>query len=271
MFDNRTIVNNISFSGVGLHTGKLANVIIKNAASNNGIKFIRKDCNNSIIDASYANVTKTNYGTTITNKEGISVSTIEHIMSALWCMKISNAIIEIDAQEMPIMDGSAHNFIFLLESSGIKKQDGKKNIRYINRAIEILDTNQRFIKAKPSNELIINFTYNAEKYVFNASKDSFINDISLARTFCNIQDIEKIKSTGIANGGGLHNACVFDENKPINQDGARYINERVRHKILDFLGDISLTDEYICGEFSCYNSGHEMNNKLMYEIFSSSE
>lgn len=281
MFEQRTISKNIKFSGFGVHSGKDVNVELIPSDVDTGITIMRTDINDkdNVIPVHYENVTEVAYSTKIANKNGIFVNTIEHCMAAIWAMKISNLIIKIDTEEMPIMDGSAQNFVFLLEAIGITKQKTMRKIAKIKQEVKIEYEDGRSISVAPAENFMATFFLesnsdiisNGSGYTFNDVKQSFINDISLARTFCKLQDVEKIKSLGMAKGGSLNNALVIDGNKVLNDGGLRYQNECVRHKILDLIGDCSLSEYYIAGHFTGYNSGHEINNKLMRKIFSSSE
>lgn len=273
----RTINKDVTISGVGLHSGKIANVKLMPAKENSGITFVRSDiAKNNEIKANFVNVSEVLYSTKLSNESGASVSTIEHLMAALWAMKITNLTIEIDSEETPIMSGSAQDFIFLIECVGWKKQNAPRKVIKIIKDVSI-EAENRSILVTQSSDFKATFKItnapsiisdNEQEYTFDVSKQSFINDISLARTFCRFEDIEKLKSMNLAKGGSLENAVVIKENSVLNENGLNYQNECVRHKILDLVGDISLCDYYIQGHFIALNSGHELNNKLMRKIFS---
>ncbi len=281
MFEHRTLARVIKFSGIGLHSGKIANVRLVPSDIGTGIRAIRTDIldRNNEIKLDYTNVSIATYSTKISNEFGACVNTVEHLMAAIWAMKISNLTIEIDAEEMPIMNGSAQEFVFLLEAAGVLKQGAVRAIAKINRKICVNYDDGREISVEPADNFIATFHLNdlakiiasGSGYTFNDAKQSFINDISLARTYCKMSDVEKLKAAGLAGGGGLHNAIVVDGETVLNSGGLHYNNEFVRHKILDLIGDFALCDYYIAGHFTGKNSGHEMNNKLMREIFAASE
>ena len=280
MFEQRTVTKDISFSGIGLHSGKIANVTLKPGDVNTGICLVRTDVldKNNIIQLEYFNVSEVRYSTQISNNDGVFINTVEHLMAAIWAMKISNLIIEIDSEELPIMNGSSKNFIFMLEAIGVKKQQLAHQVAKINRKISIKYEDGRSIEVEPAENFIATFylsdsnkVIDKSHYTFDESKQSFINDISLARTYCKLQDVNMLKSMGLAAGGGLHNAIVVDSDSVLNDGGLNYTNEFVRHKILDLIGDIALCKYRIAGHFVGHNSGHEMNNKLMREIFSNAE
>ncbi|QED23128.1 UDP-3-O-acyl-N-acetylglucosamine deacetylase [Candidatus Deianiraea vastatrix] len=277
MFNQRTVQKEIRFSGVGLHSGKIANVSLLPAEIDSGITIRRKDITNknNEIKANFANVSEVFYSTKLQNEYGVCVNTVEHLMAAIWAMKISNLIIEIDAEEMPILDGCAQGFTFLIEAIGIKKQEKIRKTAKIIKEVEIAYDDGRLVKVAPCSDFIASFNLKSEfggicagSHTFEFSRHSFINDISLARTYCQISEVETLKSKGLAAGGSLDNALVLDGNKVLNKNGANYQDECVRHKIMDLIGDIALCDYFILGHFTGNNSGHELNNKLMRKIFS---
>ena len=279
MFDQRTIKSPVKFSGIGLHSGKVANVRIVPAEENSGIVIKRIDiAENNEIAAIYSNVTEVLYSTKLSNEHGVFVNTIEHLMAAIFAMKISNLIIEMDAEEMPIMDGSSQGFIFLIECVGIKKQKSARKFAKILNKIEIEKSEYRKVSVEPNDSFAVNFVVKNDsmplingEYFFDATFQSFINDISLARTYCNFQEIEKLKSMNLAQGGSLQNAIVVNNNEVLNEGGLNYANEFARHKILDLIGDVALSEYYIIGKFDAVNSGHELNNVLMKKIFENPE
>jgi len=270
----RTIDSNINCSGIGLHSGKEVNITLKPAATDDGIVFKRTDIKDkdNIIKASYLNVTQTNLGTVITNKDKVSVSTIEHFMAAIWCLEIDNLLIEIDNDEMPILDGSSEPFIFLLECAGKKQQAAERKTIEIIKEFSFGD-GDKFVTVKPAANFSIDLEINFDnpqikelKYQFNEERSSFKSDISRARTFCFKKEIDYMHKNGLAKGGSLDNAIVVDDNAILNKDPLRYKDEFVKHKILDFIGDIYLAGNRISGEFTAYKTGHSLNNQFLKEL-----
>ncbi|MFZ9469458.1 MAG: UDP-3-O-acyl-N-acetylglucosamine deacetylase [Rickettsiales bacterium] len=271
----KTINNSISCNSVGLHTGCNVNLTIKPAPINTGIIFKRIDVSpekNSIL-AHFKNVTTTNLGTTITNEFGVGVSTIEHFMAALWGCGIDNLIVEIDNIEIPIMDGSSQPFVFLLECAGINHQDANREIIEITEKIRLED-GDKFIEVLPSRQFTIdlNIDFNhplidKKSLHFNSASHSFKNDLCMARTFCFKHEIEKMHQMKLALGGSLDNAIVVDTDKILNPGPLRYHDEFVRHKALDFIGDLFLAGKYIVGHFTANKMGHSLNNKFLHHLF----
>lgn len=274
-----TINRIVSCFGIGLHSGKNVSLKLIPAECNTGIIFKRIDVENgkNIVKASYELVTHTMLGTTISNEYGIKVCTIEHLMAAIWGIGINNLIIEIDAEEVPIMDGSAESFMFMLECAGIKEQLKSKKI------IEILDTisvqeGDSIMSVKPADEFSVNmeidFTNTViarQKYSFNSRQLSFKMDLCRARTFGFARDVEKLRQMGLALGGSLDNAIVVDGDKVLNKDGLRYKDEFVRHKVLDSIGDLYLAGYYIKGQFDGVRAGHGINNKILHTLFANKD
>lgn len=276
MFQNKqnTIVNKISFSGIGLHSGQEVNVNLYPAPENSGIIFRRSDIKdkNNIIPANYRNVTKAQLGTTLSNLDNVSVSTIEHFMAAIWGSRIDNLIIEMDGEEMPIVDGSSEPFVFLLEAAGIKVQNSATKILTIQKEI-IFKEDDKEIRVTPSDkfsfDLEIDFNHKIigkENISFDPKYHSFRSDLCCARTFAFEKDIEQIKKLGLGKGGSLDNAIIIGDDKILNKDGLRYKNELARHKALDFIGDIHLFGQYILGHFEVKKPGHYINNKFLHYL-----
>ena len=271
----RTLKSQFSINGIGLHTGKKVKITIQPAGINNGIQFIRTDLNsNNIIEALWSNVTSTNLCTTISNNEGVSVSTIEHLMSALSGMHIDNANILINNSEVPIMDGSSLPFVELLETNGFKDQDCNRKTIVVKKEVEV-NNNKSYAKILPNNQFSINFEIDFESNLINkqACKLQLINgnyksDISSARTFGFEKDVHELRSNGLALGGSLENAVVVGENSILNKEGLRFDDEFVRHKILDSIGDLYLAGNPIQGYFYGNKSGHYLNNQLLRKLFS---
>lgn len=273
--NQKTINNAISCNSVGLHTGCNVNLTLKPAQPNTGIIFLRTDLPAGIneIVANFRNVTTTNLGTTIDNKKGASISTIEHLMGAIWGCKIDNLIIEIDNIEVPIMDGSSAPFIFLIECAGIKTQENDRKIIEILEKIRI-DDQDKFIEVSPSKDFIIDLSVDFNHQLinhkflnFNSNIHSFKNDLSRARTFCFESEIDSMRKIGLAKGGSLDNAIVIGKDNILNNEPLRYKDEFIRHKAIDFIGDLFLCQHYITGHFTANKVGHTLNNKFLHHLF----
>jgi len=271
----RTINNKISCKGVGVHSGKEAIITLNSAPCDTGIVFRRLDFDKSKrnIKASYKNVVGTNLGTSINNEHGAKVSTVEHLMAAIWGCGIDNLYIDINGPEIPIMDGSSEPFVFLIESAGIKEQDKPRRFIEILKKIRV-EEEDKFVEVNPSKELSISLEIDfphkkigRQTFNFDSASISFKNDISRARTFGFKHEIEQLHKMGLAKGGTLDNAILVDEKGVVNKEGLRYIDEFVRHKALDFVGDIYLSGHFIIGEFKALKSGHKINNMLLHELF----
>ena len=271
MILQRTITNSVSTTGVGLHTGEKVTLKLHPADEDQGIIFTRSDQETPIqIQASPFIITETKLCTTI-GTEQFKISTVEHIMSALSASGIDNIIIDVNGSEIPIMDGSSIAFIHLIKSAIIKEQKKPKKFVVINQLIEVAD-GDKLAKFEPYKGFIIDFMIDFPHPAFNDGdshvsidffKDSYINDISRARTFGFMQEVEYLRTNGLARGGSLDNAIVLDEYRILNEDGLRYSDEFVRHKILDAVGDLYMLGSPIIGKFTAYKSGHELNNKLL--------
>jgi UDP-3-O-[3-hydroxymyristoyl] N-acetylglucosamine deacetylase len=277
--NQKTINNAISCNSVGLHTGCNVNLTLKPGEPDTGIVFRRTDLSSQIneIIANFRNVTSTNLGTVIDNKKGASVSTIEHLMGAIWSCKIDNLIIEIDNIEVPIMDGSSAPFIFLIECAGIKSQDKDRKIIEILEHIRFED-HEKFIEVSPSKDFILDLTIdfnhqliNHKSLNFNSNIHSFKNDLSRARTFCFESEIDSMRKIGLAKGGSLDNAIVIGNDKILNTESLRYKDEFIRHKAIDFIGDIFLSGQFITGHFIANKVGHTLNNKFLHHLFSNQQ
>ncbi len=271
----KTLSEKISFEGVGIHTGRNVKINILPASPNTGIVFKRIDLKSkNIIYPNYANVSDTTLCTTISNEYGSKVSTIEHLMGAFYGVGVDNAIIEINSQEVPIMDGSAKIFVDKIKKIGLKFSDQPIKIIKINKKIE-LENNGKFISIDKSNisgDIEFEIKYDNElistqKNKINIFEDD-LNDIFNSRTFCLFEDIEKLKKLGLGKGGSLDNAIVIKKNKILNSAGLRNKLEFVNHKILDCMGDLFLSGYKIIGSLKCSQGGHKMTNQLLREIFS---
>lgn len=270
-----TLKQSVGCVGVGLHSGEDIRMSLHPAKENTGITFIRKDIQgfDPVINANYLNVSNTNLGTTISNDEGTLVSTIEHLMAALWGCNVDNAIIEIDGPEVPIMDGSSEPFVFLLECAGLQEQNRKKNVIEVLKNIELVDDNKS-VSVAPADEfsvsLEIDFSdsiISKQRAIFNSSSLSFKTDLCRARTFGFEHEAKKLHSMGLAKGASLDNAVVISNGGILNKGGLRYDNEFVRHKILDCIGDFYLAGAVVKGKFTGYRSGHNLNNQLLRKFF----
>ena len=274
----KTIKKNVSFKGIALHSGHNVNMCIKPAEPNFGIVFKRSDLNkNNFVYPNFANVSNTSLNTTVENEYGIKVSTIEHLMGALFGLGIDNALIEIDNEEVPILDGSAKIFIEKIISAGIEKSEYPIKIIKINREIKFSD-GKRFIYIKPSTlSLDIEFELNYENSLIGNQKNKIkvyeddLTDIFNSRTFCLYEDIELIKKNGLAKGGNLDNAIVVKDKSILNEGGLRNEKEFVNHKILDCIGDLYTCGYRIVGSVKCSRGGHYLTNQLLRKIFENEE
>ena len=274
----KTIKNNVLLSGIALHSGLNVNVCIKPAKPNFGIVFKRVDLNyNNIIYPNFNNVTNTSLNTTVENEFGIKVSTIEHLMGALFCLGIDNALIEIDNEEVPILDGSAKVFIEKILSAKIDISDSPIKIIKINKKIEFSD-GERFISIEPSTlSLEIDFELKYKNQIIGNQNNKVkvyeddLKDIYNSRTYCLFEDIELIKKNGLGKGGSLDNAIVVKENEILNPGGLRNEKEFVNHKILDCIGDLYTTGYRIVASIKCSQGGHFLTNQLLRKVFQNKE
>ena len=276
--NQKTIENVVSFSGLALHSGLNVNISVKPAEPNFGIVFKRVDVeNNNMVYPNFMNVTNTSLNTTIENEFGVKVSTIEHLMGALFGLGIDNALIEIDNEEVPILDGSAKEFIQKIISSGIKICDAPIKIIKIKKKIEYSD-GARFISIQPSAlSLNIDFElrYKNKKIGNQRNKvkvyEDDLTDVYNSRTFCLYEDIELIKKNGLAKGGSLNNAIVVKDNEILNPEGLRNDKEFVNHKILDCIGDLYTSGYRIVADIICSQGGHYLTNQLLRKLFKNKE
>ena len=278
VLNQKTINQDITFNGVGLHSGLAVTMTVKPAAPNTGIIFKRIDLKeNNIVVPNIFNVSSAIFCTTISNDHGASISTIEHLMGALYGLGIDNALIEIDNQEVPILDGSAKLFVEAISKIGIKNSDAPIKIVKILKKIEFVDENKS-ITIEPSKiSLDIDFELKYKNQFIGTQQNlvnvfqSDLNDIYNSRTFCLFDDIEKLKEMGLAKGGSLDNAIVVKDNKVLNQDGLRNQKEFVNHKILDCMGDLYLAGYKIIGKIICSQGGHKLTNQLLRKVFENDE
>ena len=268
----KTIEHKITFNGVGLHSGKNSNVKLIPAHDNQGIVFKRVDLkNNNLIEAKFNNVSSATLCTSLKNNHGVKVSTVEHLLAALYIKGIDNLIVEIDSEEIPILDGSSQEFISLIESANIINLNTRKKYIKILEKVEFEDKGRK-ISIEPSDNFEVDFQLDYENNVIglqrnkvNLFKDN-LEKVTQSRTFCLFDDIEKIKKIGLAKGGSLENAIVVENNKILNQGGLRNEKEFVNHKILDLVGDFSLAGFGILGKVTCYRGGHELSNLFLHEL-----
>jgi len=278
VLNQKTINKNIEFKGIGLHSGLAVTMTIKPAEPNSGIIFKRIDLKeNNIIIPNIFNVSSAVFCTTISNENGASVSTIEHLMGALYGLGIDNLLIEIDNQEVPILDGSAKLFVEAISQIGIKNSDAPIKIIKIEKKIEFND-GQKTISIEPSKiSLDIDFELKYENEIIGTQRnlvkvyESDLTDIYNSRTFCLFEDVEKLKAMGLAKGGSLDNAVVVKNKKILNENGLRNEKEFVNHKILDCIGDLYLTGYKVIGKIICSQGGHKLTNQLLRKVFQNDE
>ena len=274
----KTIKNNVSFSGVALHSGLNVKMCVKPAEPNFGIVFKRTDIkNNNLVYPNFLNVSNTSLNTTVENEYGVKVSTIEHLMGALFGLGIDNALIEIDNEEVPILDGSAKEFIEKIISCGLQVSDSPIKIIKINNEVKFSE-GERSISLKPSTlSLDIDFELKYENKIIGKQRNKVkvyeddLTDIYNSRTFCLFEDIEKIKKIGLAKGGSLDNAVVVKNNEILNSEGLRNSKEFVNHKILDCIGDLYTSGYRIVGSVQCSRGGHYLTNQLLRKVFQNRE
>ena len=274
LLNQKTIKKPVEFSGVGLHNGKLTNLKIKPSKPNTGIVFKRIDIkSHNIIYPNFSNVSNTSLNTTISNEYGVKISTIEHLMGALFGLGIDNALIEIDNDEVPILDGSAKQFIDEIMLSGLKVSEAPIKIIKINKKV-LFKEGERFISIEPSKlSLDIDFELKYKNKLIGNQRNKInlyednLTDIFNSRTFCLFEDIETIKSQGLAKGGSLDNAVVVKSDKILNTEGLRNTKEFVNHKILDCIGDLYTSGYRIIGSVYCSQGGHYLTNQLLKKLF----
>jgi UDP-3-O-[3-hydroxymyristoyl] N-acetylglucosamine deacetylase len=274
MIKQRTLKNVIRATGVGLHTGKKVYLTLRPAPANHGISFRRIDLDPVVeIEAKPENVGQTTLSTGLVNGD-VHISTVEHLLSALAGFGIDNAIIDLSAEEVPIMDGSAGPFVFLIQSSGVLEQNAPKRFFRILKPVEVI-SDDKWARFEPFNGFKVGFTIEFNHPAFTArnchaeidfSTTSFVKEVSRARTFGFMREVEQLRQDKLILGGSLDNAVVVDDYKVLNEDGLRYQDECVKHKILDAIGDLYLLGHSLIGAFSGYKSGHELNNRLLREL-----
>ena len=274
LLTQKTLKNPVNFSGVGLHSGKISNISLKPSEPNSGIIFKRTDLKiNNIVLPNFSNVNNTVLNTTISNEYGVKVSTIEHLMGALFGLGVDNVLIEIDSEEVPILDGSAKEFINKIMLSGLEKSETPIKIIKINKKV-IYKDNEKFISIEPSKlSLEIDFELKYQNPIIGTQKNKVniyeddLYDIFNSRTFCLYEDVEKIREKGLAQGGSLDNAIVVKDDKVLNKDGLRNSLEFVNHKILDCVGDLYTSGYRMVASVKCSQGGHFMTNQLLKKVF----
>ncbi len=276
MIRQRTLNNTIRATGVGLHTGEKVYLTLVPAEPDSGIVFRRIDLDPPVdIKATADNVGDTTLSTTLVNGD-VRVSTVEHLLSAMAGLGIDNAVVEVTAAEVPIMDGSAGPFVFLIQSAGIVEQDAPKKFIRIKKPVSVIQ-DDKIATFRPYDGFKVTFAIEFEHSVFrdgtlkvtmDFSSTSFVKDVSRARTFGFMHEIEYLRSKGLARGGSMNNAIVVDDSGVVNEDGLRYEDEFVKHKVLDAIGDLYLLGNGLIGEFEAYKSGHALNNALLRKLIS---
>jgi UDP-3-O-[3-hydroxymyristoyl] N-acetylglucosamine deacetylase len=271
MIKQRTLKKVIQVAGVGLHSGEKVSLTLRPAPSNTGVIFRRIDQNPVVeIPALYQHVADTRLCTTLQH-QGVRVATVEHLLSAFAGLGIDNAYVDMNAEEIPIMDGSAAPFAFLIQSAGIREQDASKRFIRILKPVRI-ESQDKYVQLTPHAGYRVSFTIDFDHPVFNDkpqvahfdfSETSYVKQVCRARTFGFLSDYEKLRQLNLAKGGSLDNAVVVDNYRVLNEDGLRFENEFVTHKILDAMGDLYLLGSALIGAFEGYKSGHELNNQLL--------
>lgn len=274
MIKQRTLKNVIRATGVGLHSGDTVYLTLRPAAPNTGIIFRRVDLDPVVeLEAKAENVGETSLSTTLM-QHGQRVSTVEHLLSAFAGLGIDNAYIDLNAAEVPIMDGSAGPFVFLIQSAGIEEQSAPKQFIRIKKTV-LLEDGDKWAKFEPFDGFKVSFAIDFDHPAFTGrpqqvdvdfSSTSFVREVSRARTFGFMKDIEKLRENNLILGGSMDNAIVVDDYRVVNEDGLRYEDEFVRHKVLDAIGDLYLLGYSLIGAFSGHKSGHEVNNKLLRKL-----
>lgn len=278
MILQRTVKQSVSATGIGLHSGAKVQVTFHPAPANTGIIYTRTDLNPHVVmKCDATSVRDTQLCTALVNLQGVRISTVEHLTAALSALGIDNLFVEVNAPELPVMDGSAQPFIYLFESTGIQELDAPKQYLRVARKVRVED-DEKWAELNPSEEgfsldLTIDFNHPAmdrelQHFKFNFTGRGFADEISRARTFCFMRDVEYMHAHNLALGGSLDNAIVLDDYRVVNPDGLRYPNEFVKHKMLDAIGDLYMDGHSILGAFSAFKTGHALNNKLLRALLS---
>ncbi|MDP8079182.1 UDP-3-O-acyl-N-acetylglucosamine deacetylase [Phocoenobacter skyensis] len=275
MVKQRTLKKAIKVTGIGLHSGKKVTLRLRPAPSNTGVLYVRTDLDPAVYFPARADsIRDTTLCTCMVNDDGVKISTVEHLNAAMSAVGLDNIIVEVDAPEIPIMDGSSSPFIYLLLSAGIEEQNALKKFIRIKETVRVVEED-KWAELKPYNGFKLDFTIDFSHpaiskdvghYQMEFSAQNFIQQLSRARTFGFMKDIEKLQSMGLVLGGSLDNAIVFDKYRILNEEGLRFPDELVRHKMLDAVGDLFMCGYNIIGEFTAYKSGHGVNNKLLRAV-----
>ncbi|MDX8385704.1 MAG: UDP-3-O-acyl-N-acetylglucosamine deacetylase [Gallionella sp.] len=279
MVKQRTLKSSVSVTGVGLHSGEKVTLGLRPAPTNTGIVFRRVDVKPVEEICARAEMVHDTRLSTCMEQNGVRVATIEHLMSALAGLGVDNVYVDLDSAEVPIMDGSAGTFIFLLQTAGLIEQSAAKKFIRIKKIVEVKQ-DDKWVRFEPYNGYKLTFTINFAHPVFANAKqhvvvdlgeESYVRDISRARTFGFMQDVEYMRAQGLALGGSLDNAIVMDDYRVLNADGLRFEDEFVKHKVLDAIGDLYMLGYPLIGAFSGYKSGHAMNNALVRELLNDTQ
>ena len=281
MIKQRTLKQSIQATGVGLHSGRKVSVTFRPAPANTGILYVRSDLEPAVtIKAEASAVRDTMLCTALVNEQGVRISTVEHLSAALSALGIDNLIIEVDAPELPVMDGSSQPFIYLLQSAGIEELNAAKQFIRVKKTVRVQD-GDKWAELRPSNkgfsmDLQIDFTHpvfdpRKQRLKVDFSGETFVRELSRARTFCFMKDVEYMHSKNLALGGSLENAVVLDEYRVLNEEGLRYDDEFVKHKMLDAVGDLYMCGHSMLGEFAAYKTGHAVNNLLLRTLLADAE
>ncbi len=270
----KTIANSVSCQGIGVHSGIPVTVTLHPAVSGSGITFIRTDLGGVEVKALWKNIVDTRNCTTIGNSEGMTISTVEHLMAALAASGIDNIRVEIDGPELPILDGSAQPFVTLIERAGMKDQRAPRRVIRVLKTVTVEEGNRK-VSLSPASyyEIEVDFDFGGrteltpQHLVFRPLEEDFSEDIASARTFGLLEDAEKLWAMGLSKGASLENTLVYDKTKVVNEDGLRFEDECVRHKVLDALGDLHLAGGLILGKFHGVRSGHSLHHKLLLALF----
>jgi UDP-3-O-[3-hydroxymyristoyl] N-acetylglucosamine deacetylase len=270
----RTLKNNITCEGIGLHTGKTVTMNLKPAPINTGVVFIRTDLDNAQVKAVAGSTAATSYATTL-SRNNVYVKTVEHLLAAFGGLNIDNVYVEINADEVPIMDGSARPFVRLIADAGIQTQEAIQPTLKVIKPIFVRDGNKQ-IAIWPADTTSISYFIDfdhpllkEQSLQYDPSEETFLREVSDARTFGFLSDVETLQANGLAKGASLDNAVALDKDSVLNEDGLRYQDEFVRHKILDLIGDLSLTGMPIIGHIVAHKSGHGLNAQMVSKLLNS--
>ncbi len=280
IYAQKTLADTVACTGIGLHSGARISLTLKPANVDTGIRFVRTDVfdKDNVVPALYSNVTDTRLCTYLSNSDGVSIGTIEHLMASFHAVGITNAIVEVSGAELPILDGSSAPFLFLIECAGVKEQNAPRKAIKVLKSVRAEHNDAYTTLDVASSGLSFDFyldypnTVAADKrFSYELDIKSFKTELSQARTFCMLQEVEFMRQNGLAQGGSLKNAVVIDGMKIVNKEGLRYEDELVKHKILDAVGDLYTSGYTIIGKYNGFKGGHMLNNMLLKELFSSSE